>query len=302
MAALWLGVRGALPGLHALATNSVSDTPPVPIATDAPAAFAQGQEEFGQRHYAEAVASFSQAIKLKPDWEEAYMRRGVAKEGQNNLYGALEDFSHAIKLNPRDAAAYERHARILEISGDFSKSVTDINEALQLRPSWDVLYFRRGVTNMILGQWDAAVSDLQTFCERRPQVGNADYAHLYLWYVAHEQGKAADADQALAAYFAGQNSQVDPTSPAQAWTPEIAGFLLGKVPEDDLLAQANSTDARRNRHLHCEAWFYIGLKALVAGDKTGATTDFQNCVSNGQIHLAEHEFANAKLKEWSGNP
>ena len=291
-----------MPGLHAQVTNSVPDAspPPAPVATDAPTAFAQGQEEFSQRRYPEAVASFSEAIKLQPDWEEAYLRRGVAKEGQNNLYGALEDFSHAIKLNPQDAAAYERRARILEISGEFARSLTDINQALQLRPSWDQLYFRRGVTNMILGQWDGAVSDLQTFCARRPEVGNADYAHLYLWYVGHEQGKAAEADQALAAYF---NGPLDgQNSPAQGWTPVIAGFLLGKVPQDDLLGQANSTDARRNRHLHCEAWFYVGLKALIAGDKAGATADFQNCVSNGQIHLAEHEFANAKLKEWSGGP
>ena len=294
LAILLLAVRGVLPSLRAQGTNAAT----APVATDAPTALAQGEEAVRERHIPEAVADFSEAIKLRPDWEEAYMRRAAAKERQNNIYGAMQDFSHAVALNPQDASAYERRGRMREISSDFSKAQEDFGEALQLQPSRSDLYFRRGVTRMILGQWDGALSDLQTFATRAPQMGNAGYAHLYLWYIGHAQGKAEEADHALGMAFEGQNA------PWGTWTATIAEFLLSHVSQAELLDLANvsTDDAHRNRHMLCEAWFYVGLKALVAGDKTGAATDFQNCVNNGQFHLAEHEFASAKLKERSEGP
>lgn len=276
--------------LRAQETNAVLN-PSAPAST-AEESFAQGEEELRLRQIPQAIASFNDAIRQRPDWEEAYMRRANAKERQNNIYGALQDFTHAATLNPQDVHAHERRGRMLEISGDFAKAEKEYTAALQIQPQWAELSFRRGVTHMILGEWDAATSDLQNFGVLAPQMGNANYAHLYIWYIGHEQGKGADADQTLAAYFGTPER-------AGSWTALIADFFLGHATQDQLLGQADAANGSSyEHHLHCEAWFYIGLKALVAKDQKEAAADFQKCVAVGQYHLAEHEFAAAKLRQW----
>ncbi len=205
----------------------------------------------------------------------------------------MADFTRAATLNPQDVHAHERRGRMLEISGDFAKAQQEFTAALQIQPSWVELYFRRGVTHTILNEWDAAASDLQAYGTRAPQTGNASYARLFLWYIGHEQGKGVEADQTLAAYFAGTSAQIG------SWTALLADFLLGHATQDQVLSQADAANGSGyEHHLHCEAWFYIGLKALVANDRKEAAADFQKCVAVGQYHLAEHEFAAAKLREW----
>ncbi|MEI9998681.1 MAG: hypothetical protein WDO13_05695 [Verrucomicrobiota bacterium] len=74
--------------------------------------------------------------------------------------------------------------------------------------------------------------------------------------------------------------------------------MLGRVPQQRLLDAATVPDAHQTRHRRCQAWFYIGLKALADGDQPGAAAAFKTCVTYSQIRLAEHEFASVKLQEW----
>ena len=76
----------------------------------------------------------------------------------------------------------------------------------------------------------------------------------------------------------------------------MAGHLLGKVSEADLFAAAKSPDAKKERGQLCEAWFYSGMKKLLAGDKAAAAEHFQKCLATEQKDFTEYRFAQAELK------
>ena len=51
-----------------------------------------------------------------------------------------------------------------------------------------------------------------------------------------------------------------------------------------------------------EAYFYAGIKRLLAGDKTGAADLFDTCTRFDIRSFVEDELARIKLKEWAGKP
>ncbi len=49
-----------------------------------------------------ALAEYDEAIRLKPDFAEAYYNRGLAREHNNDLQAALADYDKFISLRPND--------------------------------------------------------------------------------------------------------------------------------------------------------------------------------------------------------
>jgi len=57
----------------------------------------------GEGDFAQAVANFTKAIELKPDFAIAYHDHGVISYKVNHLDCAIRDFTKAIELKPRYA-------------------------------------------------------------------------------------------------------------------------------------------------------------------------------------------------------
>jgi tetratricopeptide (TPR) repeat protein len=53
-----------------------------------------------------ALADFSEAVRLKPDYADAYMNRGNIHSDLSNLDQAIADYNKAINLKLDSAAAY----------------------------------------------------------------------------------------------------------------------------------------------------------------------------------------------------
>ena len=68
--------------------------------------FHEAKKHLKAKRYPKAIKNFDKAIKLNPDYAEAYNNRGVAKGSLKKYVKAIEDFDHAIKLNPDYADAY----------------------------------------------------------------------------------------------------------------------------------------------------------------------------------------------------
>jgi tetratricopeptide (TPR) repeat protein len=58
----------------------------------------------------EKVRCYTEAIRLKPDFAEAYNNRGFARAAKGDLDGALKDYAEAIRLKPDFADAYNNGA------------------------------------------------------------------------------------------------------------------------------------------------------------------------------------------------
>ena len=82
--------------------------------------------------YDEAVADLNKAVKLFPDFAEAYYNRANLRALSGSLPEAYEDYSKAIALNPAFAEAYYNRGVIQIFMKDTRKGCLDLSKAGEL--------------------------------------------------------------------------------------------------------------------------------------------------------------------------
>ena len=114
-----------------------------------------------------------QAIRLKPDFAEAYNNRGGAKYALERYDAAINDCDQAIKLKPDHVVAYSNRGLSKAALGRYEDAIDDYDEAIRLKPNYAEAYNNRGVAKNALGRKDEARKDLQTALELARNANNA---------------------------------------------------------------------------------------------------------------------------------
>jgi len=203
---------------------------------------------------------------------------------------AARDFNTAIELGVRDGEAYFQRGTSRQADGDLPGALADYTEAIGIDPKAYLAYLNRGTVQQAMGDWDKALADYTQVVAGVP--ANADSASFYLWIAQKHQNSAdTEADAALSKYLAAR-----PAASQQDWHAEIGGFLLGQVAEADFLTAAAAPDPKIDTARHCEAWYYAGMKHLLAGDEAGAGDWFRKCAATEMKGRREYFLASAMLK------
>jgi tetratricopeptide (TPR) repeat protein len=95
--------------------------------------------------YNKAIADYTQAIKLDPNFAPAYRNRGVAYSYSGDYDKALMDFNQCLRLNPNDPATYRERGNVYGFKGDDTRCLADYNRAINVNPNYAGLYVNRGV-------------------------------------------------------------------------------------------------------------------------------------------------------------
>ncbi|RUS90257.1 hypothetical protein EGW08_001946 [Elysia chlorotica] len=111
------------------------------------------------RNYSEALTEFNQAIKLRPNFADAYYQRGLASVKMRQMKG-IQDFNRALALNPNIFQAYLSRACYYGMKGKFAKAILNCNEAIRLRPRSVRAYLYRGSLKYHIKAYELAILDL----------------------------------------------------------------------------------------------------------------------------------------------
>jgi lipoprotein NlpI len=84
--------------------------------------------------------------------------------------------------------------------------------------------------------------------------------------------------------------------PGGDWAAKPGLFLLDRMDEAALLAAAADPNAEKQLGQQCEAWYYAGMKRLLAGDKPAAAERFRKCLATEKRTFVEYQAAQAELK------
>ena len=112
-----------------------------------------------------AVRDYDMAIRLGADFIFVYASRGTARSNLGDHQGAIEDYDTAIGLKSEDAllaTVYVNRSSVRSNLGDHSGAVEDSNRAIGLKPDSTLLaaaYINRGDARVDLGDNKGAIED-----------------------------------------------------------------------------------------------------------------------------------------------
>lgn len=110
------------------------DLPPDPAAGDAYALFARGAKLLDQRHFAQAVISLEQALKLEPGKTSILEALGRAYFYLHRFSDAARAFGEVVELRPDDDFSQFCLGRSLEKLGDKTGAARHMALAVGMRP------------------------------------------------------------------------------------------------------------------------------------------------------------------------
>lgn len=112
----------------------------------------------------------TKAIKLEPQYAEAYLRRGLARGQLRDFDGAFDDLSRAIRLKPT-AEAYAFRGLVSLRGGNYLGARKDLDRSLEITKRQHRAWNFRGALNRAEGHPDAACKDFREGCDYGDCVG-----------------------------------------------------------------------------------------------------------------------------------
>jgi serine/threonine protein kinase/tetratricopeptide (TPR) repeat protein len=164
-----------------------------PAATNVANLFNQARSEAETGQYDKAVADYTEAIRLKADYAEAYNGRGQAYFNLKQFDKAISDYSEAIRLKADFAEAYSNRAFAYTRAGQFEKALADCNEAIRIKPDFAEAYKNRANPHNSLQQYEDTINDCNEAIRLKPDYAEA-YANRATGYNGLKQYDKASAD------------------------------------------------------------------------------------------------------------
>ena len=150
-------------------------------------------------------------------------------------------------------------------------------------------YHVQGCVDYNSRRFTNALADFRKSCELGSD--NQDYSYFRLWLTRARLGEKEAATQELAAYLKNRKAQKP-----DDWPSKIGLFLVGQLPENDLLKAADDPSLQTAKEQHCEAYFYVASKHLIENDKIAAVDNFKKCLTTNVTDFEEYTSAATELR------
>ncbi len=201
----------------------------------------------------EAIQRYEQVLQIKPDFVEAHTDLGIALTQLGRIEEAIAQYEQALRINPDSAEAHTDLGVALAQTGKIEEAVAQYNQALQINPDYADAHTHLGLALAQTGKTEEAVAQYEQALRINP--GDAD-AHTDLGAVLAQTGKIEEAinqyEQAL---------QINPDY-AEAHTDlGVALVQTGKIKE----ATQHFEQAVRIKPDFAEAHYNLGIVLAQTG-------------------------------------
>jgi Flp pilus assembly protein TadD len=115
-----------------------------------------------------AIAEYTEAIRIRPDYPEAHNNIGPALAAQGKLDDAISHFTEAIRLRPNYADAYSNLGVALASRGKFDEAITQYRQSIRLDPDNARAHMNLGISLQASGQGAEAARELELAVRMNP--------------------------------------------------------------------------------------------------------------------------------------
>jgi tetratricopeptide (TPR) repeat protein len=288
----------------------------------------RGSRALGTQDYDRAIEDFNEAIRLDPEYTDAYINRGRAWYVKKEYDKAIKDYDEAIRLEPKhNSAAYIYRGRAWYAKKEYDKAIEDYDRAIDAfndnevilrrdRTKYADAYIDRGRAWSAKKEYDKAIKDYDEAIRLRPKY---DWAHFCrsVAQLLDRRPKAMDGFQAVlelqgwkgnippyavvlghfAARVAGDEAEAERFLKDAAgkldetWPYPVVQFLRGDIDEAALLKLSTDDDKRT------EARCFLGMDHALKGRKGEALAHFRWVKEHGNTTFIEYAIAVAELDQ-----
>ena len=128
----------------------------------------RGVSYYDLENYKDAIADYNKVIQLNPNYATAYNNRGLIYEDIGDYKQALADYSRAIQLDPNDAIFYNNCGNAYSKLQNYKLSIIKYNKAIQLDPNYELAYYNRGLSYIYLQNYKEAITDYDKVIQLNP--------------------------------------------------------------------------------------------------------------------------------------
>jgi tetratricopeptide (TPR) repeat protein len=163
-----------------------------------------GFTHFGVNRYDLAVADFTKAIELDPNYLVAYYNRGVAYFDLGQYDVAIMDFTKAMELGLRGKGTYHIRGLAYAKQGKYDLAIADFGKALEVDPNDVATYNNRGIAYLLKGQYEHTIKDLTRAIHL-----DSKNAAIYYFHLGFALDRTGDKESARHNFFKAREMEKD---------------------------------------------------------------------------------------------
>jgi len=84
--------------------------------------------------HAEAIEAYDEAIRMDPEFAQAWSDKGNALDELNRSDEAIEAYNKALEIDPQDAMTWYHKGLALASQGEYDESIKAFDKALEIDP------------------------------------------------------------------------------------------------------------------------------------------------------------------------
>ncbi|MEK7450167.1 MAG: tetratricopeptide repeat-containing serine protease family protein [Planctomycetota bacterium] len=124
--------------------------------------------------FPKAIESYKQAIRIKPDYVQAYYNLGNAYYESEDYPKAIESYKQSIRIKP-DADAHCNLGNTYYESGDYPKAIESYKQAIRIKPDYVQAYCNLGKAYYESGDYPKAIESFKQAIRLKPDLADAHY-------------------------------------------------------------------------------------------------------------------------------
>jgi len=114
----------------------------------------------------EAIKSYDNAIKINPKYADAYYNKGLVLHELKKLESAVENYDKAIKINPKHIMSHNNKGFALQQLKKVDASLKSYNEAYKINPNFNFLFGKLIHTKNKLCNWETFDKEINSLKEK----------------------------------------------------------------------------------------------------------------------------------------
>ena len=138
--------------------------------------------DFNSNGYKEGVKNYEKAIKLNPEYAEAYVSLGSLHRNNRNYEGIISNYTKAIALNSENDFLYAAIGGAKTKMGDHKGAIVDLKKAMKITPNQSINYYFSGQSKSLLGDYQGSIKDYSKAIELKP-TGMTYYQRAFVYFM-----------------------------------------------------------------------------------------------------------------------